>query len=501
MKIIVQAGGMGTRLEGLTKNKPKCLVSVRGLPIIFYLFRKFPEAEFIVIADYKSDVLEKYLGVFGKQYKYKIVKANKKGTLSGIKHALSCINDDERFMLIWSDLILSAEFTFPQEEGNYVGISKDFECRWSYVNNEFIQTPSKENGVAGLFLFENKNVLNDIPEEGAFVRWLSANNSIKFKRLDLYGTKEIGTLLAYTDHNSPQKLCRPFNSIEFKDDIVVKKAIDSQGEKIAQNEINWYRHVKNLGFINIPEIYQYTPLVMKRVNGKNIFEYDCLSKLQKKEILGNMIDALNNLHNIEPTQKADIDDVKTTYIYKTFDRLEKVRDLIPFARDEFIKINKRYCKNILYFRDEFENAISGFYPTEFRLIHGDCTFSNIMFDSFGMKTVFIDPRGYFGNSLLYGDVDYDWAKLYYSIVGNYDQFNLKRFQLCINEKDVDFEINSNNWADMEEVFFCSIPDVNRTKIKLIHSLIWLSLTTYAWDDYDSICGAFYNGILKLNEVL
>ena len=38
MKIIIQAGGKGTRLEGLTRNKPKCLVPVNNLPIIFYKF-------------------------------------------------------------------------------------------------------------------------------------------------------------------------------------------------------------------------------------------------------------------------------------------------------------------------------------------------------------------------------------------------------------------------------------------------------------------------------
>ena len=63
-KIIIQAGGKGTRLEGLTRNKPKCLVPVNNLPIIFYAFQKFKDAEFTIIADYKTDVLEKYLNVF-----------------------------------------------------------------------------------------------------------------------------------------------------------------------------------------------------------------------------------------------------------------------------------------------------------------------------------------------------------------------------------------------------------------------------------------------------
>lgn len=44
MKIIIQAGGKGTRLEGLTHNKPKCLVPVNNLPILFYAFKKFADA-------------------------------------------------------------------------------------------------------------------------------------------------------------------------------------------------------------------------------------------------------------------------------------------------------------------------------------------------------------------------------------------------------------------------------------------------------------------------
>ena len=54
---------------------------------------------------------------------------------------------------------------------------------------------------------------------------------------------------------------------------------------------------------------------------------------------------------------------------------------------------------------------------------------------------------------------------------------------------------------MEDYFFDCLPNINKNKIKLLHAIIWLSLTSYAWEDYDSICGAFYNGIAKLGEVL
>ena len=62
--IIVQAGGKGSRMERLTRNKPKALVPVNNLPMIFHLFKKFPDKKFIIIGDYKFDVLKRYLKEF-----------------------------------------------------------------------------------------------------------------------------------------------------------------------------------------------------------------------------------------------------------------------------------------------------------------------------------------------------------------------------------------------------------------------------------------------------
>ena len=62
--VVVQAGGKGSRMERLTRNKPKALVPVNNLPMIFHLFKKFSDKKFIVIGDYKFDVLKKYLYIF-----------------------------------------------------------------------------------------------------------------------------------------------------------------------------------------------------------------------------------------------------------------------------------------------------------------------------------------------------------------------------------------------------------------------------------------------------
>ena len=104
--IIVQAGGKGTRMEKLTRNKPKALVPVKNRPMLFHLFEKYPHKQFIIIGDYKCEVLIRYLEAFA-SVSYQVVDATRAhGTCAGLSKALSRLPDGEAFMLIWSDLIL-----------------------------------------------------------------------------------------------------------------------------------------------------------------------------------------------------------------------------------------------------------------------------------------------------------------------------------------------------------------------------------------------------------
>ena len=496
--IIVQAGGRGSRLETLTTNKPKALVPVDNLPMIFHLFKKYPNAHFKIIADYKKDVLKNYLNAFA-TVDYEVVEPDKKGTCSGLKDAMKNIPAKTPFMLIWCDLVLSEINAFLKPDLNYIGISKDFPCRWSHIGNSFKQEPSSENGVAGLFIFKDKSEIQDVPDEGEFVRWL-ATQPIAFERFDMYGGLEIGTMLSYFQNELNKPKCRPFNKMEFKGDIILKYPLNEQGQKLAADEIAWYKKVAELGYTNIPKLYGFDPLVMEKIKGQNVFEYAFLTKGFKKALLGKIVDALKELHHLTPSIPANTADCEDNYITKTFDRLAKVEDLVPFAKDKTITINGKKCTNIFAVKDKIMADIRTMYPLEFHLIHGDCTFHNMMIETEGVRPVLIDPRGYFGKTKFYGDVDYDWAKLYYSVVGDYDQFNRKNFSLHIKEKEVELEIVSNNWKNLEDDFF-EMTGANRQKIKLLHAIIWLSLTTYAWEDYDAICGAFYKGVWELQEYL
>lgn len=505
MHVIIQAGGKGTRLEGLTRNRPKCIVPINNRPMIFWAFEAFKEHEITVICDYKQEALTRYLAAFGRQYKVKVIAAGGTGTASGIGAAVSAVEDDEPIAVVWCDLLFSSNLELPEFlqqpklDKNYVGLSGTFPCRWSFEDGQFKHAASSSKGVAGFFVFKNKKELEQVPTDGALVPWLLASGKA-FEPFYLEGITEVGTVKAFETFNQPA-VCRPFNEVLFNEETVQKRGIDEQGRKIAIDEVAWYRHVSALGFGSIPKILSYEPLIMERIKGRNIWEYDCLTLSEKKQVIDSIIAGLESLHSLEPSCPAITSDLEENYINKTFSRLEKVEDLVPFAKDEYIKINGRYYKNIFFDRETLAVTLRKYYPREFHLIHGDPTFSNMVYDRIHGNVFFIDPRGYFGKTKLYGDTDYDYAKVYYSLVGNYDQFNRKKFALSINKNDVELAVKSSSWEDMEEYFFDHLDGVSKTKIKALHAVIWLSLTTYTWEDYDSICGAFYNGILKSADFL
>ncbi len=496
--IIVQAGGKGTRLGPLTRNKPKALVPVGNRPMLFHLFERFPDKKFIIITDYKGGVMRRYLEAFAPVAYLTVDAAGKTGTAAGINAALKAVPRGEPFALIWSDLVLPEGFALPDGNADTVGLSRGFTCRWRYENGVFEEIPSDSTGVAGFFTFRDKTCLDGLPDGGEFVRWLQSKN-YRFREVALTRTREYGVPGAFEGEDGSPGRCRPFNSITEEDGRLVKRGVDEQGRALAVRERAWYRYVRERGYGKIPEIYAYEPLVMEKVPGKNVFLLD-LTPAEKEAALRKIVAALRELHSLGGAP-ADRFSLYDAYPGKTFRRLGKVRDLIPFADRPEIMINGERCPNAFYCRDEIERAFTEYDCPRFALLHGDCTFSNIILRD-GGEPVLIDPRGYFGTTELFGDPAYDWAKLYYSVAGNYDMFNRKRFSLDIGEEGVTLEIESSGWEDLAPLLLRLVADeADERSVKLIHAIIWLSLTTYAWEDYDSICGAFYNGCRYLRDAL
>ena len=63
MKVVILAGGLGTRLSEETHLKPKPMVEIGGKPIIWHIMKNFSSHgfnEFIICCGYKGYVIKEY---------------------------------------------------------------------------------------------------------------------------------------------------------------------------------------------------------------------------------------------------------------------------------------------------------------------------------------------------------------------------------------------------------------------------------------------------------
>ena len=62
MKVVILAGGLGTRLAEETEVRPKPMVEIGGRPILWHIMKHYAHRlrEFVVALGYKGEVIKRY---------------------------------------------------------------------------------------------------------------------------------------------------------------------------------------------------------------------------------------------------------------------------------------------------------------------------------------------------------------------------------------------------------------------------------------------------------
>ncbi len=501
LTVIIQAGGRGSRLRHHTWNKPKCLVSIRGKPLLYHAFEHFKDAEFVVIGDYLFDQITRYMEVNPVPRPCRLVKATGKGTLSGLSEALAGIGDDSPVLLMWGDIIVRDLPALNSLREPTVFTTSAFACRWSVgADGVMREKPSAQAGIPGIFYFPRAIWIKDLPEQGEFVKWFAANKS-GYGFCAANEIEELGDFSRVESENERAGFCRFFNQVEIGEETVIKTVIDPQFADVHNNERAWYRQVADIGFRRIPRVLDYSPLTLERLPGQHLFEIQDLTPREQRAVLSDYLDALTDLHD-KGSQPADPQQVRAVYMDKTLARIQSVEHLIPYASQRHMAINGLKCRNFFHedFRGIFADLLPRLMPQRFTPIHGDPTFSNAIIDR-NLRVKFIDPRGAFDRPGIWGDPTYDFAKVYYSAVGGYDAFNRRRFKLFVDAETVEVLQEDPAYASTARVLFDEYFGADIGQIRLVHALIWFSLAGYVRDDIDSIIGAYSLGNFWLEKAL
>src|SRR6056300_855875 len=108
MKVIILAGGLGTRISEYTKRIPKPMILVNQTPILVHIMKHYYSYgfnEFIIATGYKGNVIKKYF----KENKFKNWKINVvdtgKNTMTGgrLKRLNKLLNKSKTFFLTYGD--------------------------------------------------------------------------------------------------------------------------------------------------------------------------------------------------------------------------------------------------------------------------------------------------------------------------------------------------------------------------------------------------------------
>ncbi|GAA4462501.1 nucleotidyltransferase family protein [Nemorincola caseinilytica] len=188
MEVIILAGGLGTRLQGVIGQYPKCMAAVNGRPFLAYLFDYLGTqgcTRVILSLGYKHEVILEWLAQQTPPFVVDhVVEQEPMGTGGGIQLAIKdavsdhviVLNGDTMFM---ADLRAQMEYHRSMHAGTTLGLKKmyAFDRYGIVVTNDhgritsFEEKQYREEGMinAGVYIVDTRHYLGkQLPAKHSF---------------------------------------------------------------------------------------------------------------------------------------------------------------------------------------------------------------------------------------------------------------------------------------------------------------------------------------------
>jgi len=413
LNVIILSSGLSTRLKPITNEIPKILVNVGKETALLRQYKYWKQQKdldtiYIVIHPKYIALVEAYIEMNKLEGIEIIGEPESKGSFKAIANAVKYHPElSSDVYLNWSDLIPISEIP----KGRKNTIYTHGNTHRYYVDEHGLVNVGSGGNVPGLYYVKDMPDFSNGKDGEDFI-----DHAHDYYFVPIVDLIDFGDMTKLVKAESEEQICREFNDVIVGDDVVIKRALNSKGQDLQAKELRWYS--KNPP--NTPEILESdaSSFTMMKASGQPL--YQVYEDGLEHEAL-NALAALHDTNHQKVNQKIVQRDIKKEVVQKTYERKASIQPLL----DSFGKIESVNGKplidfdemcTILYDRLSWFNRSRGKYA----FIHGDPNFSNTMWD--GRKISFIDPRGYFGETRLYGPETYDQAKVLYALSG-YDNFN------------------------------------------------------------------------------
>lgn len=434
--VVIPTAGFGSRLGEITKAINKSLLPFKDKPIISYIIEKFSiDTTFIIPIGYLGQQVIDFCNLVYPERKFIFVDVYDFSSInSGPGYSVRCCLDylNEPFWYIPCD-------TFFTEDLNF-----------SLTNNCYFVKKVPQNLTKEYTMFHIKNSLiqdirfKETTDESymAFTGVMYIHNYKEFKnRLISRNSPEI---ISVIDKNEETGILDTW--LDFGNKSIYENSVNMAQKYnfTKKDEITYFPNGKVVKWWNDPKIAEKKFLRVEF--NKDIFPFNVKMKnnfICYDHFEGNTLYQKNNLEifiNLLNWLSTDVWKISrdqdkrflfSFYKLKTDERIKKFIDKYPDIQNvsyiNNIKVsNWQTYYNRIDWNSLVENSIIAF-------IHGDLQFDNIIIDNNWIFKI-IDWRQEFADSIIYGDLYYDLAKLLGGLVINYSEIKENKFNFT-NEND------------------------------------------------------------------
>ncbi len=513
LRVVIPTAGLGKRLNNLTKNLNKSLITLNDKPVISHIIDKFKEnTEFVIPLGFDGKKVKEYLSLAYPKKKFFFVKIKKfRGPGSGLGLTmLKCKKYLQKpFVFVSCDTIFLGNI--PDLKNNWVGYDT------SKLSNSYRKISIKNKNVEMFHQKKSKKTriqnnyigLAGIKNYEQFWYYMEKNKKKSIQDGEVYGLSKILKfgIKCYKfkwydtgNHESLNLARKKIKNIDFN-------ILEKEGEAIwfLKNNIV-IKYSKDSNFIKSRILRQkilkkYTPKIIGY--NKHFYAYKKINgKVFSKVITPNsFLRLLNHLKYFWKNKKVDQKKFNykclNFYKNKTYERVKLFRKKYKkFDNDELINGKKVDLTFNLLNEIDWIRLSQG-KPVNF---HGDLHFENILMSK--NKFIFLDWRQDFSGELEVGDIYYDLSKIMHGILVSHEKVIKNKYNYKQKEKNSNITLNMSAKSKKIMNIYIKWLELNNydlNKVIILTSLIYLNIAPLHHYPYSVFLFKFGKLLLKHND--